>query len=839
MAVAALVDTEDERAGRQLAAQAETILSGRRGDIPPGFVGLLFGRAALEDLLRYAAKDLARLAEDAWTRLQERPPGGPKVAVENRAPLSGTSRLGAVSIIEIVNDDMPFLLDSVLGELGEQAVDVRLVVHPILTVERDARGKLVGFHGAKPASGAAARESFIHIHIGRIDDARCTELARALTQVLGDVRLGVQDWQAMRARVGEAVAGLKDNPPPLPLEETAEAIQFLEWLLANNFTFLGVRDYALPGETSEVEARFETGLGILRDPQVRVLRRGTELVTMTPEIRAFLEEPKALIIAKANVRSRVHRRVYMDYVGVKRFDPNGAVTGELRIVGLFTSTAYTRSTRTIPYLRRKVAAVLSRAGFDENSHSGKALANVLESYPRDELFQIDEDTLYHFALAIMQLEERPRLRVLARRDRFDRFVSVLVFVPRDRYGSGARSAIGAFLAKIYNGRVSAFYPFFPEGPLVRVHFIIGRYEGETPNPDRAVLEEEVEAIVRTWTDDLQEALTLAHEPARAQALLARYRNAFSDGYREVYSPATAVGDIRVIEDLTSEKPVDIDFYRRLGEPETSASLKVWSAGRPIPLSERVPVLENMGFKVVDERTYKIDPAGHAARELWFHDMLLERDDGGAIELEALAQRLQACFLAVINGEAENDGFNALVLAAGLPWRDVALLRTLARFLRQARIAYSQDYLWTTLRRHAGLAVQINALFHVKFDPRLDVSGQERAERLAALASEIEAGLQAVDSLDEDVILRRFVNAVQAAVRTNFFQTDEQGGAKPTLSVKFESRGSTSCPRRVRSTRSSSIRRAWKACTCASARSRAAASAGPTGRRISAPRSSAW
>ena len=784
MAAVDLVDIEDERAGRQLEAQAETILAGRRGDIPPGFVDFLFGRVALEDLLRYDAKDLAKLAEDAWARLQERQPGVPKIAVENRAGTSATSRLGAVTIVEVVNDDMPFLLDSVLNELGEQGVDVRLVAHPIFTIERDARGKLVGFHGTKPASGATRRESFIQIHIGRVDAARADELARAIAQVLGDVRLGVQDWPAMRARVGAALAELRDNPPPLPLEETAEAIQFLEWLLADNFTFLGVRDYSLTGE---VEAKFETGLGILRDPQVRVLRRGTELVAMTPEIRAFLEEPKALIIAKANVRSRVHRRVYMDYIGVKRFDAKGAVIGELRIVGLFTSTAYTRSTHTIPYLRRKVAAVLRRAGFDESSHSGKALVNVLESYPRDELFQVDEDTLYAFALAIMQLEERPRVRVLARRDRFDRFVSVLVFVPRDRYGSGTRTAIGAFLAKIYKGRVSAFYPFFPEGPLVRVHFIIGRSEGETPNPDRALLEEEVEAIVRTWADDLQEALVLAHEPTRAQALLARYRDAFSQGYREVYSPAIAVGDIRAIEDLTSEKPVYIDFYRRLGEPDTSASLKVWSAGRPIPLSERVPVLENMGFKVVDERTYKIDPAAHAAREIWFHDMLLERDDGGAIDLQPLAHRLQACLLAVINGEAENDGFNALVLAAGLPWRDVALLRALARFLRQARIPYSQDYLWTTLRRHARLAAQINALFQVKFDPRLDLSPEERARRLAALASEIDAGLQAVESLDEDVILRRFVNAVQAAVRTNFFQTDEQGGAKPTISLKFESR----------------------------------------------------
>ena len=787
MAAIGLLGSEEERAGRAFIAQAETILHCKRGDIPQGFAGLLFGRAASEDLLRFDARDLASLAETAWASLQSRKPGAPRIRLENAVGAEESAQGSVVAVLEIVNDDMPFLLDSVLAELADQAIAVTLVVHPIFTVERNGAGRLVGFSGDRPPTGAAARESFIHIHLPRIDDeARRTAIVRALEAVLRDVRRCVQDWRPMVDRVAAVIAELKQNPPPLPVEETAEAIQFLEWLVANNFTFLGLREYGIDGAASEVEPDMRTGLGILRDPAVRVLSRGGELVTMTPDIRAFLNEPKALTIAKANVRSRVHRRIYMDYIGVKRFDAAGEIAGEFRIVGLFTSTAYTRSARSIPYLRRKIAAVLARAGFGETSHSGKALINVLESYPRDDLFQIDEDTLYQFALAIMQLEERPRIRVLARRDRFDRFVSVLVYVPRERYGSATREAIGHFLALTYNGRVSAFYPFFPEGPLVRVHFIIGRSEGETPNPSRAALEEEVAAIVRTWSDDLGEALRLAH-PERAPALFARYREAFSDGFQEVYSPAVAVRDIRVIENLTPEQPVGIDFYRRLGEPATSASLKVWSAGRPIPLSERVPVLEHMGFKVVDERTHRIDPAGGAEREIWFHDMLLERDDGEAIEIEALAPRLAACFLAIMNGEAENDGFNALVLVAGLPWRDVALLRTFARFLRQARIPYSQDYLWTTLRKHSGVAGRMVTLFHAKFDPQAGSAVGAGRARLDAITGEIEAALQSVASLDEDVILRRFLNAVQCALRTNFFQMEETKGAKPTISIKFESR----------------------------------------------------
>ena len=366
----------------------------------------------------------------------------------------------------MINTDMPFLLNSVMSELAVQGVDVRLVLHPIFTVERDSAGTLISFRGEGPAVGFAMRESFIQIHVERIEDeARQSEIVRAIRAVLEDVRLCVQDWRPMMSRVGEVIAAIKNNPPPLPVDEIAEATQFLEWLVANNFTFLGVREYALTGDDERGYAVVpDSGLGILRSPDVHVLRRGNELVSITPEIMEFLNEPKALVITKANVRSRVHRRVHMDYIGVKRFDDDGNLVGEFRIVGLFTSTVYTRSTRSIPYLRRKVDNLMRRSGFDPDSHSGKAFAAVLENYSRDELFQIDEETLYGFVLAIMHLDQRPRVRVLARSDRFDRFVSIMVYVPRERYDSNARLQVGTYLAGVYKGRVSAFYPYFSGRP---------------------------------------------------------------------------------------------------------------------------------------------------------------------------------------------------------------------------------------------------------------------------------------------------------------------------------------------------------------------------------------
>ncbi|HMK80842.1 MAG TPA: NAD-glutamate dehydrogenase [Xanthobacteraceae bacterium] len=780
--------SDEERAARRLIEQASNILKGLRGGIPESFAALLYAGAVPEDLVRYEARELADLAEAAWLFAQERKPGAPKIRFEARTGPLGAERVKSVSIIEILNTDMPFLLDSVMGELTAQGLEVRLVLHPIFTVERDHTGALTGFRGEGPAIGVARRESFIHIHVERIEDeARQAEIVKAIGEVLADVRQCVVDWRPMLARVGELIAEIKNNPPPLPVDEIAEATQFLEWLVANNFTFLGVREYALTGDASGYIVLPESGLGILRSPDVHVLRRGDELVSITPEIMEFLREPKQLIITKANVRSRVHRRVHMDYIGIKLFNRAGQLSGEFRIVGLFTSTAYTRSTRSIPYLRRKVDALIRRSGFDPDSHSGKSFAAVLEHYPRDELFQIDEDTLYGFVLAIMHLDERPRVRVLPRQDRFDRFVSVLVFVPRDRFDSSIRLAIGNYLSGAYHGRVAAFFPFFPEGPLVRVHFIIARLGGASQNPDRATLERAIEQLVRTWTDGLAEALILVHDPVAAQQLIRRYREAFPGAYREAYVAPVAVADIRLIESLSPIRPLGVDFYSRREGDLAGAGLKVWSREKPIPLSERVPVLENMGFKVVDERTYRVEPGDGGAVDVWLHDMLLQRADGAALDVEVLKARLEACFMAVMRGRAENDGYNALVLTGGVQWRDVALVRTLSRFLRQVRVAYSQDYMWTTLRRHSDVAAQIVQLFHLRFDPRLEASMESRAEQQKALLGEIESALAKVDSLDEDRILRHFVNAVTSAVRTNFYQLGDGGQPKGTIAVKFESR----------------------------------------------------
>ncbi len=494
------------------------------------FAATLFGGVAPEDVARYEPRELAAFAADAWAFLAERRAGEPKIRVTNPPPLGG-DRHKTISIIEIVNDNMPFLVDSVLAELAERRIDLRLVAHPVINVTRDAGGRLIAFSALMPQQ---SRESFIHLHVERIDEeAQRTDIVVALGEVLGEVRRAVADWKPMLARAGELITDLKNNPSLLPAEEISEAIAFLEWLVADNFTFLGMREYAITGD-QQFEPRHDTDLGVLRHREMRVLRRGHELISVTPEILAFLQEPQALIIIKSNVRSHVHRRVYMDYIGVKRHDPQGRLIGESRIIGLFTSTAYTRSARSIPYLRRKIETVMRRAGFPPEGHSAKALVNVLETYPRDELFQIDEELLYQFALAILYLDERPRVRVLPRYDRYDRFVSVVVYVPRARYDSAVQREIGKHLVEVFEGHMTAVQPYYLEGPLVRVHFIIGRREGVTPKVKSEALEAAVEAIVRTWTDRFIDELNEAYDHARAHELAQRYAGAFSAAYREAY-----------------------------------------------------------------------------------------------------------------------------------------------------------------------------------------------------------------------------------------------------------------------------------------------------------------
>ncbi|HEY4199689.1 MAG TPA: NAD-glutamate dehydrogenase [Devosiaceae bacterium] len=738
-------------------AQTRAALLARAGELDaqaPAFAHFLAAIVMATDPQDFEGQDaqaLETMWREAFDRLGSRGDQPHLVTITPPVALGGDTP----QIVEVYSRDMPFIVDSVLAAIRAHAGQVRLITHPVV-----------------PLDGGRRMESFLQVHIDPVGDAAATDALKAeIEATLADVSAAVADWQPMLARIDRAIAELKAPAVGLPAAVTGETTQFLAWLKEHNFTFLGLRDYRLDAG-GELVPEAAGGLGILRDPQTQFLRSGPNYVEMTPQHRAFLAAPEPMLVTKANIRARVHRRSHMDYIGIKRYDAAGAVMGETRILGLFTSLSLATPHSEVPLVRRKLAEVMRRSGYDPQGHAGKALMSALESYPRDELFQIDTDQLAEFAQDIANLADRPRIRVLPRIDPFDNFVSVLLYLPRDRYDSDIRAEIGARLAEIYEGRISAYYPHFLEADLVRVHFIIGRNGGVTPRPSRETLEAEFAEMARSFGDRL---VAEAEQPA----LVAAYRDAFSPAYQSHNTPVEALADIAVFNALADETHIAVRLGARTVH-DGALGLKVYHRHSPIPLSDRVPMLEHFGFRVIDERTYTVTARDGAERYL--HDMVLATADGARVDLALQAPSIEAALLAVWDGLAENDGFNALTLKANLAWDDVALLRALARYLRQIGFGYSQTYLARVLATQPDAATRFVDLFHALHDPRL--AGDRDALATTARAG-IAAALDATTSLDEERILERFQNLIEASVRTNAYQRDAEGNRRPALAIKFD------------------------------------------------------
>ena len=741
------------------------------------FAVALLARAPAEDVSAYEPGVLDMAAECARRAVVRHRKGESVVQIDAG---SGLERAGRpMTVVTVVNDNMPFLFDSILGEITETAGEPTLVLHPVMLVKHGKNGvsEIFGDAVAARADQEADRVSVIQVHVGPLSEDTANGLRERLSRILSQVRSAVNDWKPMLARLDQAISEFRYAPVPLDKDAVSEAIAFLEWLRDDNFTFLGMREFKYSGgeRSGTLERAEKPGLGILHDPDVLVLRRGTEAVTTTPEIRAFLHGPDPLIVTKANAKSVVHRRIYLDYIGVKTYDKKGKLSGELRIVGLFTSTAYTRSVLKIPYLRSKAQSVIAKSGFNPSDHSGKALINVLESYPRDELFQIAVPILRKHAEAILALGERPRVRVLVRVDQFDRFVSVLVFVPRDRYDSIAREKIGAFLKKSFDGHLSAYYPAFPEGGLARVHFIIGRSGGKTPKVDQPDLEKGIRDIVRTWEDGLREAAAEAGAGGALASVAAR----FPESYRGSFTPAEALADARQIAAINAANPIAIDVYRQGNQRPEQAALKIYHFGSPVALSRRVPVLENSGFRVISERTFEVgDPDGGT---VFVHDMELENAFGAPIDLRDEGALFEEVFLSVWRGVSDNDGYNALAQTASMRASEIGILRAYGRYLQQAGIPQSQDFVAAALSRYPEIARALFALFVTRLDPAKQSKSAVTAKHLKAALKD---ALDAVPNIDDDTIIRRYLNLIECTLRTNYF-AGATGAEGRSLAIKLE------------------------------------------------------
>lgn len=758
--------------GKAKAADAEALIRRYYARTPP------------EDLAARSPGLLSRMMLGHWQFGATRKPGKASIRVFNPT-LAENGWDGAGTTIEVVTDDMPFLVDSVSAEIGRLGHAINLLVHPVFRLRRDGKGRVASLvaEGAQVAGSIA--ESYMHVELdGRADSAQIATMQARLGKVLDDVAIAVRDWRAMVGRIEETITQIDTTPPPLDAAEIAESKAFLRWIADNHFTLLGCRDYDYKrkGDKEALVPTANSGLGLMRDPDFRILNVAGMATDMSPMVRDFLKLPRLLIITKANVRSTVHRSIYMDYIGVKRFDMAGRVVGERRFVGLFTSAAYNRSPREIPLLRRKTALTLERAGFAPNSHDGKILLNIIETYPRDELFQVNEDDLYATAIGILHLQERPRVRLFVRQDKFERYVSALVFVPRERYDTALRKRLEAILAQAWKGRNSAFYVHMGDGALTRLHFIVGTTPGNVPSPDIAKLEVDLAEATRTWDERLGKALVERLGIEEGSAAARRYAGAFPAAYREAFGAATAIHDISKFETLRSPDQVALDLYRAPTDGPAMLRFKIHHPGSAIALSDCLPIFENLGLKALEEVPYYVSFSGMS---LWIQDFHLMVPDAQPVDLAALKSKFEEAFYAVWHDDAENDSLNKLVLRAGLAWREVAALRLFTRYLRQAGIPFSNAYMEQTLTGNPNVAKLLFQLFDARFDPK--AQGAKALQRVADLRKAIGAALEAVAVADEDRILRRFWNLIEAALRTNYYQPGADGKPKSYISVKFDSR----------------------------------------------------
>jgi glutamate dehydrogenase len=737
----------------------------------------------------YREEELSGISLDAFSlnlaefwRFAETPAGAdPQIRlIPAKGPGGQTLKL---DLLQIVQEDRPFLVDSVMGELADAGLDVRAMFHPVVNL----RGR---------------ETSMILVVLAPVGEDRHAALIAGLKATLEDVRLAVSDFAAMTALMKTAAAELAASAAPDQTYGREEYVAFLDWLTADRFVFLGARTYDYPRTTvgdyaaEEPVFRHEDGLGVLRDPSRSVLRRASEPAVLTSQLKLYLEHAAPLAVAKSNLRSRVHRRAYMDYIGVKRYGPEGTAIGEVRFVGLFTQDAYEARAEDTPLVRKKVEHVIGRLGENPSAHTAKRLHNIVETYPRDELFQIDEAELYDTAMGVLHLYDRPRVRLFARQDNFDRFVSVLFYVPRERYDSDVRERAGQMIAAAWGGRISAYYPNFSAEPLARVHFVIGVTPGAHRQPDLRWLESEIANEVRTWGDRFESLIRGGGAPdGQVGETLARYAGAFPVGYRDRYDAEEALTDLGVIETMAPGAPLRIRAYRRENDSKLTFRFKIYHDGAAVPLADVLPILENMSLKAMTEDGFAIKRRkGEGAEDVvWVHEFELEDARGENLIFSDIKQPFEAAFTAIWEGRAENDGFNRLVMELGASWREASLMRAFARYRQQSGLDPSQAIQTAALSAYPGVARLILDLFRIKFDPAILGDVAARTEQAEGVFTQIMDALQSVESLDTDRVLRRLALMVQAMVRTNYYQTGPDGEPKPYISFKLKSRDLVDLP----------------------------------------------
>ncbi|WP_444757789.1 NAD-glutamate dehydrogenase [Pseudomonas sp. A014] len=749
------------------------------------FAEQFFGIISLDELTQRRLSDLAGCTLSAWRTIERFDPNTAQVRVYN----PDYERHGWQSthtVVEVLHHDLPFLVDSVRTELNRRGYSIHTLQTTVLSARRGPKGELLELLPKGTQGEGVSHESLMYLEIDRCANAaELTSLTRELELVLADVRVVVADFDPMKAKVRDLLALVGENAFGPAQNDKAEVQSFLTWLLDNHFTFLGYEEFVVESDAAGGSLVYDESsfLGL-----PRVLRSGLSNEDLRIEDYAvsYLREPRLLSFAKASQPSRVHRPAYPDYVSIRQIDADGKVIKECRFMGLYTSTVYGESVYTIPYIRGKVAEIERRSHFDPKAHLGKELTQVLEVLPRDDLFQTPIDELFNTAMSIVQIQERNKIRVFLRKDPYGRFCYCLAYVPREIYSTEVRQKIQQVLMERLKATDCEFWTFFSESVLARVQLILRVDPKNRIDIDPQQLENEVIQACRSWQDDFSALVVENFGEAQGTNILADFPKGFPAGYRERFAAHSAVVDMQHVLALSEAKPLAMSFYQPLTQlGERQLHCKLYHADTPLALSDVLPILENLGLRVLGEFPYRLRHAN--GREFWIHDFAFTYSEGLNLDLQQLNDTLQDAFIHIVKGDAENDAFNRLVLTAGLPWRDVALLRAYARYMKQIRLGFDLGYIASTLNNHTDIARELTRLFKTRFYLARKLGQDDLDDKQQRLEQAILTALDDVQVLNEDRILRRYLDLIKATLRTNFYQPDAAGQSKSYFSFKFNPR----------------------------------------------------
>ncbi len=738
------------------------------------FIRLYYAYSSAEDLEARSIEDLFGAALSHWQLMYRRQPNELKIQLINpRYEEHGWQ--SNHTVVEVITDDMPFLVDSL-----RTPMNAHLMIHMGgMQVLRDEKGYIIDIFPFSEKHPGTVLESPLYMEIDRETDPQALDKIHArIRKILDDVRLAVSDWQAMRQKVKDTVKALSKMLERDP--EIKESIAFLEWMLEDHFTFLGACDFEVigKGEQQELNLVAHSSLGILRESlDHKVYRCFAEL---TEKARKLALSKQVLLLSKTTTRSSVHRPAYTDYVGIKIFDNTGKFIAETQFIGLYTSSAYTDSPKAIPVIRQKVEEVIVKSQLPPRSHAGKDLFHILSTLPRDDLFHATSDELFTLSMGILHLQERARIRLFAREDAYERFVSCLVYVPRESFNADLVRRIQEILKFDLGGMEVALSTQFSSSALVRIHYVIRVEPHHRKEYDLQQIEQKLVEVSRLWQDGFTPSVIEHFGEEQGRILMNRYLNAFPASYRESFAPQAAVFDIEQMEKLTANNPLVMSFYRPVGVSKENIRFKLYSHGSTISLSDALPILENMGLRVETEQPYCITPKETGA--VWINDFGMKYAREPEFEVEQVKGIFQQAFNKIWRGEAENDPFNRLVLEAQLSWREITFLRAYAKYFRQSGFTFSHEYIGQALVNNSVIARLLVEYFHYRFVPQ---AIENRQEKLVQIESAIYKLLDNVVSLDDDRILRRYLAVISATMRTNYFQTDSAGHAKPCLSFKFD------------------------------------------------------